>query len=492
MRLSDLLVSGERIENGRSDVEITALTSDSRQVCSGALFAALPGAQFNGAKFIPAAIASGAAAILVSESAKVAKAADIAVIRSDDARRSLALMAARFFAPQPAHMVAVTGTNGKTSIAAFVSQIWAVLGGPAASIGTLGVSCEGPDGATPVPESLPPVNLTSPDPITLHKTLQGLARAGYAHVAVEASSHGLEQRRVDGVELKGGAFTNITRDHLDYHPDFDAYLAAKLRLFATLLPKGALAVVNRDGAGHDLAINAAKAQGLRLLTHGRKCGDLRLKRVTPWSAGLNLKVGYGARDYNFNLDLVGGFQAENALTAVCLATAAGCTVEDALSVVPRIRGACGRLEPVGRTAHGGAVYIDYAHTPDALKTALLALRPHVSGRIVTVFGAGGDRDAGKRPMMGAAAASGDTVIVTDDNPRFEDPAAIRAEVLAGCSDATEIGDRAEAIAAGLAMLGEGDALLVAGKGHETGQEIGGVVSPFSDHGVIAAVLEARS
>jgi len=325
--------------------------------------------------------------------------------------------------------------------------------------------------------------------VVLHGALHGLGLAGYDHVAIEASSHGLEQRRVDGVRLGGAAFTNITRDHLDYHADFDAYLAAKLRLFSDLLEPGTLAVVNCGGAGHQNALAAARAANLKVLTHGRTGGDLRLLTVRTRPRGLDIVIGFEGRSHPVALDLVGGFQAENIATALCLATSSGISILDGVAVLANLCGVRGRLEPVGDTLSGGAVYVDFAHTPDALKTALTALRPHVRGRIVTVFGAGGDRDPGKRALMGkAVAAHGDQVIVTDDNPRSEDPAAIRAQVLLGCPGAIEIGDRAEAIAAGIASLGRGDALLVAGKGHETGQEIAGNLYPFSDHDEIASYL----
>ena len=472
-----------------ADLEVQTLTADSRAVRPGSLFAALPGTKVDGASFVPAAIAAGAVAVLAAKGAELPGPPGVPLVISDDPRRSLARMAARAFAPQPGHMVAVTGTNGKTSVAVFVSQIWAALGRKAASVGTLGITCQSGAGEAEPPPGVPAVTLTSPDPVTLHRALQGLAAGGYDHVAIEASSHGLEQRRLDGARLEGGAFTNITRDHLDYHPSFKTYLAAKLRLFTTLLEPGMLAVVNRDGSGHQAAVAAARARGLKLVTHGRKCGEVRLSHIAPRPRGLDIAIDFEGKTFPVGLGLVGGFQAENALTALCLATSAGCSIPDGIAVLSALRGARGRLEPVGETASGGAVYVDYAHTPDALRTALTALRPHVAGRIVTVFGAGGDRDPGKRPQMGeAVAAHGDLGIVTDDNPRSEDPAAIRAAVLAGSAGASEIGDRTEAIAAGLGMLGPGDALLVAGKGHESGQEIAGVLHPFSDHEKIAEIL----
>ncbi len=490
MHLSDLLSGEEQIRGTWPDTRIDFLTADSREAGPGGLFAALHGTKVDGAQFIPRAIAAGAAAILAGTDARLPDISDVPLVVSADPRRSLARMAARLFAPQPSHMVAITGTNGKTSVAEFVCQIWAALGLKSASIGTLGVVCRDGRGVVDPPAGLPEVKLTSPDPVVLHGVLRGLGAGQYDHVAIEASSHGLEQRRVDGVRLDGWAFTNITRDHLDFHSDFDAYLAAKLRLFTILLHPGALAVVNCDGAGHHHAVAAARAANLRVLTHGRTQGDLRLLAVTTRAQGLDVSIGFEGKSFQVALDLVGAFQAENVATALCLATSAGLSIVDGIAVLSGLRGVKGRLEPVGKTASGGAVYVDFSHTPDALKTALIALRPHVGGRIVTVFGAGGDRDPGKRRLMGeAVAAHGDLAIVTDDNPRSEVPAAIRAQVLLGCPGAIEVGDRAEAIAAGLEMLGSGDALLVAGKGHETGQEIAGVLHPFSDHDEIAKLLD---
>ena len=489
MRLCDLLSGEERLENAGADIDITSLTADSRMVSAGTLFAALPGSNVDGARFVPAAVSAGAVAVLASGAADLSVPPGVALIRSDDPRRSWSRISAMAYAPQPEHVVAVTGTNGKTSVAVFLSQIWSALGHPAASIGTLGVVCERGNRTVAPPEGVPDVKLTSPDPVVLHQALRGLGAGGYSHVAIEASSHGLEQRRVDGVELEAGAFTNITRDHLDYHVSFENYLAAKLRLFEVLLAPGKLAVVNCDGPGHEAAMAVASSCGLKLMTHGRKTGDVRLANVQSRPAGLDIEIKYGGQSWPVSLGLVGGFQAENAATALCLATASGISVADSISVLGALRGARGRLEPVGNTFSGAVAYVDFAHTPDALKTALAALRPHVSGRIITVFGAGGDRDPGKRPLMGAAAAAGsDAVIVTDDNPRSEDPGAIRAAVLVGCPEGVEIGDRAEAIAAALSQAGDGDAVLVAGKGHETGQTICGVVHPFSDHDVIADVL----
>jgi UDP-N-acetylmuramoyl-L-alanyl-D-glutamate--2,6-diaminopimelate ligase len=484
MRLSGLLEAAERAGLA-ADPEIVELTADSRLVEPGWLFAALPGTQVDGARFIPDALAAGAAAILAADTAETPPGCAVPVLRAADPRTRLALMSARFYAPHPGIAVAVTGTNGKTSVASFTEQIWRALGRPAASIGTLGVS------GAKVPVE---VALTSPDPVSLHRVLRGLAAAGIDHVALEASSHGLEQRRLEGLKLAGAAFTNISRDHLDYHPSFEAYLGAKLRLLGELLPPGRLAVVNRDGAGAAEAERVAAARGHRLATVGRGGDTVRLAGLSARLDGLDLAVETEAGRREIKLKLVGGFQAENALVAAALATADGqVKLADALGALPGLIGARGRLEHVADTGAGAAVFVDYAHTPAALETVLAALRAHVAGRLIVVFGAGGDRDRGKRGPMGAAVAAGaDIQIVTDDNPRGEDAAAIRAAVLAGAPQAREIGDRRAAIAEAIAAAVAGDIVLVAGKGHETGQKIGEVILPFSDHEVIAELVGAEA
>ncbi|MHA1525361.1 MAG: UDP-N-acetylmuramoyl-L-alanyl-D-glutamate--2,6-diaminopimelate ligase, partial [Alphaproteobacteria bacterium] len=478
MRLVDLLTGEEALAGAGGDVEISGITADSRTVAPGMIFAALAGGQTDGAKFIDDAVARGAMAVLTTREASVSQ--ELPVLRCDNPRRVLALMAARLYAPQPEFAVAVTGTNGKTSVTEFVRQIWAANGLAAASIGTLGVQ-----GGAGVQKS----TLTSPDPVTLHRELAALAGQGVTHVAIEASSHGLAQFRVDGVRFAAGAFTNISRDHLDYHRDFEDYLAQKLRLFNALLPPGASAVVNLDGAGADKALAAARARGLAVFSHGRKAGDIRILKVTSHAKGLDVQLAAPGREWAISLGLFGGFQVENALTAVGLSLAGGVGLDAALACLEQLKGARGRLELVAHSPTGGVVFVDFAHTPDALTTALSALRAHVSGRIIVVFGAGGDRDQGKRPLMGAAvAAQGDVAIITDDNPRGEDARTIRAQVQAGAPGALNIGDRATAIAEGLACLQAGDALLVAGKGHEQGQEIMGKIRPFSDHDAINAAL----
>ncbi len=459
------------------DVPVTGLSVDSRQVRPGHLFAALPGVNVHGATFVRYALRMGAAAVLTD--AAGARIADDALTRypaalvvAEDPRRALALAAAAWFDAQPEVMVAVTGTNGKTSVASFARQIWEALGLPAVNFGTTGV--EGGYSA--------PLGHTTPEPITLHALLGRLAEAGITHAAMEASSHGLDQRRLDGVRLRAAAFTNFTQDHLDYHAGFQEYFDAKAGLFARVLPPGGTAVIDIDDPRAAEMAAIARDRGQRLLTVGRGTGaDLRILGQRFEATGQQLRYGWRDRVDMARLGLIGGFQAANVLVAAGLAIAAGSAPDEVLATLPGLATVRGRMELVATRANGAAVYVDYAHTPDALATALRALRPHVMGRVIVVFGAGGDRDRTKRPLMGRAAAEhADMVIVTDDNPRGEDPGAIRAEVMQGCPQAAEIGDRAEAILAGVDALQAGDALLIAGKGHETGQIIGDDVLPFND------------
>lgn len=484
MKLSEI-VGAEVAAQPAGDIEITGLTADSREVKPGYLFAALPGTRVDGAKYIPQALQQGAAAILVSQtSASAGAVAGVPVIRDPEPRRRLALMAARFYVRQPEVVVAVTGTNGKTSVASFLRQIWQALHIPAASIGTLGIAA--PGGTTPL-------HHTTPDPVELHRVLADLDSQGVSHVVLEASSHGLTQHRIDGVSLSAGAFTNISRDHLDYHPDFESYLKAKLRLFTEVLRPGTAAVVNVDHAEGERVADAASARGLDLWTVGR-CGvRLRLSDVRAQDFAQQLELVYEGRPYSVRLPLIGAFQAENACVAAALALASGCKPDDVFAALGTLEGARGRLEYVGKTASGGAVFVDYAHTPDALANALLAIRPFASGAVAVVFGCGGDRDRGKRPEMGAVAQQlADRIYVTDDNPRGEDPAMIRQEILTAVSGAREIAGRGEAIRHAIQDLGQGDILLVAGKGHECGQIIGDRVIPFSDHEAVQAVLRAMT
>ena len=471
--LADL---GLHAQAGR-DARIAGLAVDSRLVRPGFLFAALPGSKAHGAEFISYALRMGAAAVLTDRAgAEIARdvlaANPAALVLAEDPRQALAFAAALWFGRQPDWVVAVTGTNGKTSVASFTRQIWAALGHEAANIGTTGV-----EGAFSAASAH-----TTPEPLTLHRLLADMAAAGVTHAAMEASSHGLAQRRLDGVRLIAAAFTNFTQDHLDYHQTFDEYFSAKAGLFARVLPPEGVAVLNIDDPrGPELAA-MCRARGQQVLTVGSAEGaDLRILGQRFDATGQDLRFGWQGRPYMARLGLIGGFQAANVLAAAGLAIASGELPEQVFAVLARLTTVRGRMQLAATRENGAAVFVDYAHTPDAVETALRALRPHVLGRIVVILGAGGDRDRGKRPLMGAAAtAHADQVIVTDDNPRSEDPAAIRAAVLAAAPEATEVGDRAEAILRGVDALGPGDALLIAGKGHESGQVVGDTVYPFDD------------
>ena len=480
MRLIDVLPPEIVAPRGAGDIEVKGITAASSAAGPGMIFAALPGTKTDGALFIPDAVVRGASALLVATDKAVSVPADVAVIRVKNPRRALALIAARFYPGQPDVAVAVTGTSGKTSVADFTRQIFERLGRKAASLGTIGVVK--PGGAVYG-------SLTTPDPVTLHATLDGLANEGVTHLAFEASSHGLDQHRLDGVKLTAAAFTNLGRDHMDYHPTVEHYLAAKMRLFTELLEKGQAAVINTDGAFADQVIATAKARGLRVLSVGSK-GET-LKRVSLKNDGFAqvLTIAAGGRNYDIRLPLVGAYQAENALTAAGLAIAAGEETGAVLGALSHLKGVPGRLEIIGE-AKGGLGIVDYAHKPEALEAALAACRPFVTGKLICVFGCGGDRDKGKRPLMGKISAEqADVTIITDDNPRTEKPEVIRREILAGAAGAREIGDRAEAIRAAVAMMGKGDVVLVAGKGHETGQIIGNTVIPFSDTDELARALK---
>jgi len=467
---------GLTARNGAKAV-VTGLAVDSRAVRPGGLFAALPGSRVHGGEFIKYALRMGAGAILTDgEGARIAArelaASNVAVVVSDDPRRALALAAARWFGAQPQVMVAVTGTNGKTSVATFTRQIWEALGLCAVNFGTTGV-----EGAMSAPMAH-----TTPEPITLHRLLRDLADHGVDHAAMEASSHGLAQRRLDGVALDAAAFTNFTQDHLDYHAGFEAYFAAKAGLFSRVLPKGGRAVLNVDDP-KAAALGAICAdRGQPILSVGQAdSADLRILNQRFDASGQDLRFSYRGDVHMVRLSLIGGFQAGNALLAAALAIATGSAARDVFATLSTLSTVRGRMELAATRQNGAPVFVDYAHTPDALSTALAALRPHVMGRLIVVFGAGGDRDAGKRPLMGRAAAeNADVVFVTDDNPRSEPPGDIRRAVMAGCPDASEFDDRARAILAGVDALGPGDALLVAGKGHETGQVIGDDILPFND------------
>ena len=483
MTLGELIGPEANLPAPWSDVPILGLAADSRAVKPGYLFAALPGTHTDGARFIEDALARGAAAILVPQGGAPSE-ATIPIIEDVDPRRRLALIAARFFKLQPKTIVAVTGTNGKTSVASFVRQLWEAIGLRSASLGTIGIVS---------PKGSRTLNHTTPDPIELHGIFTELVSDSVTHLALEASSHGLEQRRIDGVRLAAAAFTNITRDHLDYHASVEDYFEQKLRLFRELLPAGAAAVIDVDSEAGMRVADVAKARGARLFTVGQAGESLRLVATERDGFTQRLKLMHAGKSYAVRLALVGDFQAANALVAAGLVIATGGDADRVIPLLATLSGAKGRLELTGMAKSGAPIFIDYAHTPDALAKALRALRPYVKGRLVVVFGCGGDRDTGKRPEMGAAAvAEADRVIVTDDNPRSEDPAAIRRAILAAAPGAVEIGDRASAIAQAIGELGGGDVLLIAGKGHETGQIVGDKIIPFSDHDAVASALGGLS
>lgn len=448
---------------------VSGVTADSRKVRPGWLFAALPGARADGRAFVAQAVAAGASAILAPADTDLDTGA-VPLVRVANPRRAFALAAAAFYRRQPAVMAAVTGTNGKTSVANFARQMWERAGHKAAALGTLGIVASG----WPHRPSL-----TTPDPADLHAALAELADAGVTHACMEASSHGLDQYRLDGVALKAAAFTNLTRDHLDYHGDLDSYLDAKLRLFSELLPADGVVVVNADDPAADRV--AAAAGRRRLVRYGRAGRELRLVDALPVPGGQRLNLEVEGRPLHLTLPLAGTFQAANALAAAGLLLATGADVDAVRQGMAALTGVPGRLQKVAESLAGAPVYVDYAHTPDALETVLSALRPHAAGRLVVVFGCGGDRDPGKRPQMGEIAARlADIVIVTDDNPRSEDPALIRKAILAACPGATEIADRAAAIRAAVAQAQTGDVVVLAGKGHESGQIVGRDVLPFDD------------
>lgn len=461
---------------GGRDMMVTGLAVDSREVKDGYLFAALPGVRIHGAEFIEFAVRQGAVAVLTDAvgaklAADVIDGSGVALVVAEDPRQALAFTSALWFGSQPDTMVAVTGTNGKTSVSTFCRQIWQELGLRAVNLGTTGV--EG--------DWTAPLRHTTPEPITLHRMLAGAAEAGVTHAAMEASSHGLAQRRLDGVQLVAAGFTNFSQDHLDYHTSFDDYFAAKAGLFARVLPEDGVAVVNVDDPRGVDMVAIATARGQEVLTVGRHGADLCLEAQRFDATGQEIRISFEGEVRQERLALIGGFQAENVLLAAGLVIACGADPDDVFDILPMLGTVRGRMQLAATRDNGAAVFVDYAHTPDAVATAIKALRPHVMGRLVAIIGAGGDRDTGKRPLMGAAAAEfADTVIVTDDNPRSEEPGSIRAMVLEGAPEAIEVADRAEAILRGVDALGPGDALLICGKGHETGQTVGETVYPFDD------------
>jgi UDP-N-acetylmuramoyl-L-alanyl-D-glutamate--2,6-diaminopimelate ligase len=481
MRLSSLVADAPM-----DDPEITGVTADSRKVAPGSLFVALPGNVADGRAFIPQALSQGAAAVLAPSDTD-ARLAPV-LITSGDVRRAYAIAARGFYGSQPATCVAVTGTNGKTSVAAFCRQIWAALGLHAASMGTLGVLAQTGN----VNRALTGPGLTSPDAADAARLLAELAADGVTHLALEASSHGIDQRRLDGVTLQAAAFTNLSQDHLDYHGDMDSYRNAKLRLFETLLPRGRTAVLNADSDAYSSFAAASIMSGLGIMGVGERGRDLSLIARRPTPEGQRLTIDVRGSLHEVLLPLAGAFQASNALVAAGLCIAAGESPERVLAGLEKITGAQGRLQRIPGSGRG-EVYVDYAHTPDGLETVLKALRPHATGRLIVVFGAGGDRDRAKRPIMGEIAGRlADVAIVTDDNPRSEDPAAIRKAVKAGCPSAREIGDRRAAIREAIDMMGDGDVVIIAGKGHEQGQIVAGVTHPFDDATEAAEALSIHA
>ena len=451
-----------------SDSTVTGFAIDHRKVAPGSVFGAFRGALFNGEEFIPQAVDRGAVAVV----ARPGLESSVPLIGDENPRRRFAELAAQFYAPYPDTVVAVTGTNGKTSTVEMTRQIWRMTGHRSASIGTLGVTTSDDQVKT---------GLTTPDIVTFLNNMAGLKRMGISHVAYEASSHGLDQHRCEGVRLAAAAFTNFSRDHLDYHETMDAYFEAKMRLFDELLEPGRPSVVWADDPKSGEVIERSKRRGHEVLTVGRNGETIRLVEQTPTALGQTLKLEHGGKPYKLALPLIGAYQASNVLTAAGLVLATGGKWDETFSAMQRVAPVRGRLERAVISRAGVPVYVDYAHTPDALEAAIAALRPHVEGRLITVFGAGGDRDQGKRPEMGRVATQmSDVVIVTDDNPRSEDPALIRSAIMAGASGATEVPGRREAIAEAIRIARSGDIVLVAGKGHETGQIIGDKVLPFDD------------
>ena len=483
MRLSDLLTQAglhdARI-TGDASVSVRDLATDSRQVTPGALFIAVPGTQHNGAQFVPAALQQGAAALLIAERVQLDMPATVPVVRVPRVREAVAKLAAAFFAPQPAHIVAVTGTDGKTSTADFARQLFTLSGHAAASMGTLGLIS--PNAA--LNEAFPKNN-TSPEPVLLHRTLLELAARKVQHVAIEASSHGLEQHRLDGVKLQAAAFTNLTRDHLDYHGTIEAYMAAKMRLFSHVLGEGGTAVVHASDVHAAEVMQVAAARGIRVWGYGKAGKELRTVSVKPVAEGLHAELELFGKKHTLTIPLYGAFQLENILAAIGLAAACGIDAESLVPHITALKGVKGRLERIVTLPNGALCFVDYAHTPAALENILRTLRLHTQNTLHVVFGCGGERDTGKRPEMGKAAVThADRVIVTDDNPRREDPAAIRAAVMAAAAGATEIPDREVAITKAVQGLGAGDVLVVAGKGHEDYQIIGEQKLAFDDAEII--------
>ncbi len=474
--LKPLMPEGFVLPAGAEALEVSGLALDSRKVQPGDVFAALPGVKTDGRNFIPMAVEKGAVAIIAPTGTE----APVPVLESEDAPGLLAAMSARFYPGQPATIAAVTGTNGKSSTVEFLRQIWAIAGLEAACLGTLGVTRS--TGRTDV-------GYTTPDAIALHRSLDALAGEGVTHLAMEASSHGLKQRRMDGVRVSATAFTNLTQDHLDYHPDFADYFASKLRLFTSLSAEGAPAVIHMDSDWSEKFADGCRGAGLEVISVGWRGRDLTVTEITPHPASQHMAFTWKGKPFAVDLPLIGEFQSANAVVAAGLAIATGVDPDTAFAALEKLTGVAGRLQAVGQTKAGAPILLDYAHTPDGLDKLLRAARPHTQGRIIVVFGAGGDRDPTKRAKMGEVAAKlADEVIVTDDNPRSEDPALIRQAILEGVPGATEIGDREAAIRAGIGRLKAGDVLLIAGKGHETGQIVADRVIPFDEAAIVTRIL----
>ena len=478
LRLTELL-NGVKLSQATvlDDVTITGLTADSRAVKPGFLFAAIPGTSLDGRDYIDAALRAGAAAVLSTPDVTEERVTPgISLITADNPRLSLAQMASVFYGKKPETIAAVTGTNGKTSVAAFARQIWNALGQKAASIGTLGITGPGLEGDG---------GLTTPDPVDLHCQLFELCSAGFNNVVLEASSHGLDQFRLDGVPIRAAAFTNLTRDHLDYHGSMKEYRVAKMRLFRDLLVPGGGMVVNAETPEFPALMELARERGFEFFSYGLSKGDIKCRSMEPTKDGWNLVLEVLGTEHPVEFPLLGSFQVENALAALGLVIACGVEYGNAAATLEVLEGVPGRMETVVRLPSGARVIVDYAHTPDALKTILTATRPHVGRRLTVVFGCGGNRDKVKRPEMGAIASQlAENVIVTDDNPRYEDAGEIRKEIAVSCPSCVEIAGRRDAIGVAISELAEGDILIVAGKGHETGQIIGNEVVPFSDAEVV--------
>lgn len=484
--LSDLVgqdIDHRRLPQGWEQIDVAGITADSRAVKPGWLFAAIPGVKQDGRNYIADALRHGAVAVLTSELPEGMDAPKVPVLHSRNPRHSLAMLAARFYSPQPKWIAAVTGTDGKTSTAHFFQQLWRLMGQPAASIGTLGVIA---------PDNLPdyPAVNTTPDPVLLQETLYRLAKDGVQHVAIEASSHGLDQHRLDGVHIRVAGFTNLTRDHLDYHHTEDNYFHAKLRLYTEVMEGGGVAVLNADDARYAEIKKAAITSGHKVMGYGRKGDVLKLLDAKPYATGQHIMVEVMSKKMEWDVPLIGGFQTMNILCAVGMAFACGADEAAIASEIAQLKGVPGRLELVATHQSGAPIFVDYAHTPGGLESVLRHIRPHVGGRLVLVFGCGGDRDKGKRPVMGEIATRlADKVIVTDDNPRTEDASLVRIDVMTGCNGAKEVAGRENAIIEAVLGLQHGDALVIAGKGHERIQIIGDVEHPFNDAEVARKAVE---